>query len=264
LPELYLDKLVAQLAYPLGLSLGLSLVSLLLLALRRRRWSAAAMALAVFWLGLWSLPAVSDALRLSLEARFANRPVSELPAAEVAVVLGGGIDSGPPSWPYPNLGEAADRAWHGARLYRAGRAESLILSGGRLGWQGEGAPESEAMRKFLNDLGVPDAVLQVEDRSRSTRENALYSAELIRAQGYAQVLLVTSALHMPRALASFRAVGIEATPAPCDFEVKPAPLHALRWMPDAGALAASTRALKEYLGWWMYRWRGWAVEAAQV
>ncbi|MEA1049036.1 hypothetical protein U5801_04320 [Lamprobacter modestohalophilus] len=72
------------------------------------------------------MPAVFDALRLSLEGRFANRPVTELPAADVAVVLGGGIDSGPPSWPYPNLGEAADRVWHAARLYRAGKVEMLI------------------------------------------------------------------------------------------------------------------------------------------
>jgi uncharacterized SAM-binding protein YcdF (DUF218 family) len=262
--DLYLDKLLAQLAYPLGLSLSLCLVSLPLLAWRQRRWNAAVVALAVSWLGFWSLPVVSDALRLSLEGRFANESVAALPAADVAVVLGGGIDSGPPSWPYPNLGGAADRVWHAARLYRAGKVDSLILSGGRLGWQGKVRPESEAMRQFLNDLGVPDAVLQFEHRSRSTRENALYSAELIRAQGAARVMLVTSALHMPRALASFWAVGVEAIPAPCDFEVRSEPAHPLRWLPDAGALAASTRALKEYLGWWVYRWRGWAVEAGQV
>jgi uncharacterized SAM-binding protein YcdF (DUF218 family) len=101
--------------------------------------------------------------------------------------LGCGIDSGPPSWSYPNLGEAADRVWHAARLYRAGKVEMLILSGGRQPWQGKGPPESEAMRQFLNDLGVPDAALQFEHRSRSTRENALYSAELIRSQGAARV-----------------------------------------------------------------------------
>lgn len=262
--DLYLDKLLAQLAYPLGLSLSLCVVSLLLAGLRRRRWSVMVMVLGISWLCVWSLPMVSDALRVSLEGRFANRPITELPSADVAVVLGGGINSGPPNWPYPNLGEAADRVWHAARLYRAGKVASLILSGGRQPWQGKGPPESEAMRQFLNDLGVPDAALQFEHRSRSTRENALYSAELIRSQGVARVLLVTSALHMPRALASFRAVGIEVIPAPCDFEVKPAPAHALRWLPDAGALAASTRALKEYLGWWVYWWRGWAVEVEHV
>ena len=59
-------------------------------------------------------------------------------------------------------------------------------------------------------------------------------------------------------LAIFRAAGIDAEPAPTDFEVMPEPAHLMRWLPDAEALSDSTRALKEYVGWWVYRWRGWA------
>jgi uncharacterized SAM-binding protein YcdF (DUF218 family) len=80
----------------------------------------------------------------------------------------------------------------------------------------------------------------------------------MRESGIENVFLVTSALHMPRALGTFRAAGIEAVPAPADFEVMPETAHPLRWMPDAEALQDSSRALKEYLGWWVYRWRGWA------
>ena len=89
-------------------------------------------------------------------------------------------------------------------------------------------------------------------------ENALYTAEILEAQGMGPVLLVTSALHMPRALATFRAAGVDAIPAATDFEVMPRPRVLLDWLPDAEALAASTRALKEYLGLWVYRYRGWA------
>ena len=156
------------------------------------------------------------------------------------------------------MGAAADRVWHAARIYRAGKAPRVILSGGRMAWQGERLSEADATRRFLIDLGVPAEALLFEDHSRSTRENARYSAELIRAHGFARVLLVTSALHMPRALATFRAVGVDAIPAPTDFEVMPEPAHLLRWLPDAEALVASSRALKEYLGLWVYRWRGWA------
>lgn len=72
------------------------------------------------------------------------------------------------------------------------------------------------------------------------------------------MLLVTSALHMPRSLAAFKAVGINAVAAPADFEVIPEPLHPLRLLPDAHSLHQSTRALKEYLGFAVYRLRGWA------
>lgn len=259
---LYFDKLLTQLAYPLGLSLTLCLLGLLLLAVGRRRWGAGAVAAAVAWLWVWSLPAVSDALCGSLEGRFADRPVAELPTAQAAVVLGGGIESARPGWVYPNLGPAADRIWQAARLYRAGNVPRLILSGGSQDWLGERPTEAQAMRGLLTDLGVPESALVLEERSRNTRENALYSAERLRSLGIGQVLLVTSALHMPRALAAFRAVGIEALAAPTDFEVMPEPAHPLRWLPDAQALERSTRALKEYLGWAVYRWRGWAPAPA--
>jgi len=255
----YLGKLLAQLVYPLGLSLVLFMLSLPLLAWGRRRWAAGIVLIAVLWLGFWSLPVVSDALRASLERRFADLPVEALPAADVAVVLGGGIEARGDSRSYPDLGSAADRVWHAARLYRAGKVRWLILSGGRQTWQGERLSEAEAMRALLTDLGVPVSALLLEERSRTTRENALYSAELIRSRGFGSVLLVSSAMHMPRALAAFYAVGVKAVPAPTDFEVTSEPQHPLRWLPDAQALAGSTRALKEYLGWVVYLLRGWAV-----
>ncbi len=256
---LYLDKLLAQLAYPLGLALTLSLLALGLFAGGRRRGGGILLLAAVGWLWLWSLPIVADTVRHALEGQFPNAPIATLPTADVIVVLGGGITAGPPDGLYPDLGAAADRVWHAARLYHAGKAPRLLLSGGRMAWRGERLSEAAATRRFLLDLGVPTAALLFEDRSRSTRENARYSAELIQTHGFARVLLVTSALHMPRALATFRAAGIDAVPAPTDFEVLPEPPHLLRWLPDAQALADSTRALKEYLGLWVYRWRGWAV-----
>ena len=256
---LYLDKVLAQLAYPLGLSLSLCLLALLLLGLRWRRLATAALVVAVGWLGVWSLPAVSDALRLSLEDRFPKVLVSALPEADAVVVLGGGIRSGTPDWPYPDLGNAADRAWHAARIFHAGKAPVIVISGGSIPWLGDVATEAEAMQEFLSDLGVPSDAVLLEDRSRSTYENAVFTAEFLRDWGFGEVLLVTSALHMPRALPTFRAAGVNAIPAPTDFEVRPVPNQPLRWLPDSDALRDSTRAIKEYLGLWVYRWRGWAV-----
>lgn len=109
------------------------------------------------------------------------------------------------------------------------------------------------MREFLADLNVPPDALLIEDSSASTRENAVFTAGLLNERGIDRVLLVTSALHMQRALATFRAVGIDAAPAAADFEVMPEPNQILRWLPDAAALADSTRALKEYLGFWVYQ-----------
>lgn len=256
---LYLDKLLSQLAYPLGLSIALGLLAFLLLSVGRLRSGLLVLALGILWLTPWSLPVVSDALRLSLESRFAREPASALPQTDAIVVLGGGISGGPRDWPDPDLGPAADRVWHAARLFHAGKAPRMIVSGGSMPWAGERRSEAEAMQRFLADLGVPSGAVLLEGRSRNTHENAVYTAQILREQGLGKVLLVTSALHMPRALATFQAAGVDGVAAPTDFEVMPEPDHLMRWLPDAEALSASTRALKEYLGWWVYRWRGWAA-----
>jgi uncharacterized SAM-binding protein YcdF (DUF218 family) len=255
---LYLDKLLTQLAYPLGFSIVVAVLALVLLIAGRRRSGLLALSAGILWLGLWSIPIVSDALRLSLEGRFGREPVGALPAADAVLVLGGGIRGGPPDWPDPDLGRASDRVWHAARIYHAGKAARVIVSGGSMPWAGDRRSEADAMLRFLADLGVPPDAILLEGRSRNTRENALFTAEILGAEGIERVLLVTSALHMPRALATFRAAGIDAVPAPTDFEVMSEPAHFIRWLPDAEALSDSTRALKEYVGWWLYRWRGWA------
>ena len=75
------------------------------------------------------------------------------------------------------------------------------------------------MRVLLRDLGVPDSAISLETQSTTTRGNALYSAQKIREAGFDKVLLVTSALHMARALGAMRVAGVEAIPAPTDYQV---------------------------------------------
>ncbi len=116
------------------------------------------------------------------------------------------------------------------------------------------------MVQFLGDLGVPQDKVLAERNSQTTFGNAQGTKQLLASKGIAEVLLVTSALHMRRAEATFRASGIRVIAAPTDYESVPEPRWtALDYLPDAAALALSSRALKEYLGLWVYQARGWAV-----
>lgn len=258
---LYLDKLLAQLLFPLGLMLACLAVAALLVALRRRRAAAVLAAAGLLWCLVWSLPVASDALRASLENRYPMQQAAALPRVDAVVLLGGGIHGEPLDWPYPDLGPAADRIWHAARLFKAGRADWVLVSGGSMQWNGPRRTEADAMARFLIDLGVPREALLLESASQNTHDNAVNCAAILRQRGFRRVLLVTSALHMPRAMETFRAAGIAAIPAATDFEVMPAPMQLLRWLPDSDALDGSTRAFKEYVGLLIYRWRGWAVPA---
>ena len=152
-----------------------------------------------------------------------------------------------------HLHSAADRVWYAARLFHAGKAPLLILSGGS-DPEYQAFSEARAMATFLSDLRVPDQAMVLEEQSRNTRQNAAYSAALLKARGIDRILLVTSALHMPRAMALFTARGLQVIPAPTDFEASQLPQPGLlAWLPDVGALDASGRAIKELVG----KWVGW-------
>jgi uncharacterized SAM-binding protein YcdF (DUF218 family) len=254
---LLLDKVLTQLFLPVGLAVLLGAAAGLALLLGRTRVAGLALLLGGLPLALCSLPATADALRDALAAEHGPRPVEAVPGADVIVLLGGGIDAPGGDRLHPDLNAAADRIWHAARLYRAGVAPWILVSGGSV-WGTRQQTEAEAMRTLLLDLGIPEAFVILEDRSRNTRENAERTARLAEEWDFARIVLVTSATHMPRAAAAFRAVGFEVVPAPTDharFDDRPS---VLRWLPDAEALHESSKVLKEYLGRTVYALRGWA------
>lgn len=244
-----LDKWVIFGISPPGTALLLGTLALLLAARRRPRMAGVLALVGMLWLYAASTPQVSHAMRGALERAHPYVAPQQLPRVDVVVVLGGGIEPPSPGHPRPELHAATDRVWFGAQLYRAGRAPRVLLSGGA-DPQRYTASEAAAMRELMLDLGVPAEAIVLEERSRNTRENARFSAPLLRERGASRILLVTSALHMPRALPLFQAQGLQVVPAPTDHEARdvsgwPA---AQRWLPSVDALQGSTNAIKEWVG----------------
>lgn len=238
---------------PLGMAFCVAGLATLLAWRKRLRSSVVLVMLAFMWLWLWSTPVLSHWLGGIIESEHPQVSISALPKADAIVVLGGALS--PPSGRNAeiDLHSGSDRVWYAARLFHAGKAPLLLLSGGS---DPERHPFSEAraMAMFLADLGVPVQAVVLEEQSRNTRQNAAFSASILKARGIGRILLVTSALHMPRALALFRAQGLQVVPAPTDFEAsQEPPPGVLAWLPDALALDASGQAMKEIVG----KWVGW-------
>lgn len=241
-----LSSVALALISPLGSALALGGIALMLAqrGIKRAAWVAGIAALV--WLWVWSTPLASVWLLGSIEGRYPPLAMQAVPSAQAIVVLGGALSPPGPGRQYPDLSGGSDRVWHAARLFHAGKAPLVVMSGG-----GDPAlsqmSEAQAMRDFIQDLGVPVAAVVLEPDSRNTRENARFTAMLLRQRQINQVLLVTSALHMRRALAHFRAEGLTVIPLATDHT----PLDAsggLDLLPDAGALEGSGRAFKELIG----------------
>jgi uncharacterized SAM-binding protein YcdF (DUF218 family) len=260
---LFLSKLLPLFLYPLGLACVLLVVALVMWW-RRSRWVPVPIALALIVLLLGSNTWVANGLVRSLE--WQQIPKGELPNADAIVVLGGATKPASPPRPTVDLSEEGDRVLYGAQLYREGKAPVVIASGGRITWRGRGPSESADMAEILKTLGVPASAILQDPTSLNTYQNAVNVREIMKQRGIGRVLLVTSAMHMPRSLRIFQRQGIDAIPAPTDFLISEQEIEdsdatpestILSLLPDADRLRNTTRVLKEYLGMVIYRLRGW-------
>jgi len=278
--SLFLSKLLPIFFYPLGLSsllIAIALVNLLwksrlsrnaspaktsFTLFKKNRISSILLAIALIIVLFSSNEVFSKFLVRSLEWRYF--PNGELPQAEVIVVLGGGTRPRISPRPWYEVNEAGDRILYGSWLYKQGKAPLLLVTGGRAEWYGDGGnPESEDMAAIAEVMGVPTSAIIQESQSFNTRDNAVNTKHILDQRGINRVLLVTSALHMPRSMEIFRKVGLEVIPAPTDFlsvnneNIKGLAI-VLDLLPSAEALKNTTNAIKEYIGLFIYQLAGWA------
>ncbi|MEJ6021320.1 YdcF family protein [Ramlibacter sp. PS4R-6] len=253
IPVFHLAKLTAWLIAPLTWVIVLWVVCCAFLFARRVRAAATAgcLGLAVLWIA--SLPVVAHALAAHLEGQHPALTAAQTATADAIVVLGGAVSGAhPPVRPTLQLGSSSTRVWHAAQLYRAGKAPWVIVAGGNQPGRELEQIEAEAIVEVLAALGVPRHAIRAEKGSRNTWENAANSLGMVQSVPARRVLLVTSAMHMPRALATFRkawaGTGIEIVPAATDVVRETSGTAPKLWIPDASALAFVTRALREYAG----------------
>lgn len=249
-----LQKLVIALTYPPALTLVLLAFAAVLLLLRRVRLGAGVAVLAIAWTGALSIPVVSDWVRERIERQYPPVDEATLPTADAIVVLGGAMHF---YWLERENVTAYDlensRLAAGARAWLAGRAPVIVLSGGGKNG-GDAASEARLMANAIQRLGVPADALVLESRSRNTRDNARYTADLAQRHGFHRILLVTSSLHMPRALVEFGKEGVDVVPVPVPENGR-RDQWSQRWVPSRRALWRSGRAIKEFGGLVMARLR---------
>ena len=230
------------------------LLAVVVLLMHRVRAALVVLLLAVSWLYVCSTALVADFLMATLEEDFSPRAMSVIPGADAIVVLGGATRGDTHLGTLPDLNQQADRLVYAAALYKAGKAPVVVVSGGG---QPGARPEAQLMKETLAVMGVPGRDMLLERASRNTHENALYSAVVLNNRGVRSILLVTSAFHMRRAQALFATQGFEVVPAPTDYQRLVVAPVLPRWLPTVDDLSRTTITLKEHVGFWVYRYKGW-------
>ena len=262
-----LSKLLPLLVYPLGLGLLLQLAGLG--SGRKAKLSRALGASGIAMVWLFAMPITSRLLIWGLEEQAAALTPQDIPNADAVVVLGGGLWPAVPPRNHPEVNERGDRLLTGVRLMRQGKADVMVTSGAQISFTADDPAPAEAFaaKALAEEFGIPARQILANPASKTTAEEALDIDKLARKNSWKRILLVTSAVHMSRSLATFRYRSeLEVIPVTCDFllsgrkhQGRPTPGSVVKdLLPDAGALYLSSVALKEHLGLALYRLKGWA------
>jgi uncharacterized SAM-binding protein YcdF (DUF218 family) len=221
--------------------------------LARRRWPRAGPAIALLSLALLAILSTAAGALLLVRPLEAMTPALVAPnaaGAQAIVVLGGGRRRDAPEYGGADVPRATvlARLRYAVRLHRQTGLPMLVTGGSP---EVKADAEAELMARVLRDDFKAPA-RWVESNSDNTAQNARYSAAILRQAGVSHILLVTDAMHMPRAGRIFAQAGLAVTAAPTSYLGQGA-LIAPDFIPGGGALSDSHYAMHEWIGLLWYR-----------
>lgn len=220
--------------------------------LMRRHWPRAGTAIALLSLALLAAMSTAAGARLLIRPLEAMTPALIAPdaaGAQAIVVLGGGRRRNAPEYGGQDVPHAMvlGRLRYAVRLHRQTGLPILVTGGSP---EVDADAEAELMARVLaEDFKTP--VRWIEGKSDNTAQNAQYSARILRQAGVSRILLVTDAMHMPRAKHVFAQAGLTVIAAPTNY-LGSGVLIAADFIPSGG-LSNSYRAMHEWIGLLWYR-----------
>jgi uncharacterized SAM-binding protein YcdF (DUF218 family) len=254
-----LYKLVKYAVYPFTWFLLLTGLSTILAFMqtswRQLQWTRVVTVCTLLLVFLSGSPIAARILVGSLEAQYPPFDASRAQRFDAIVVLGAGAVGQGTLRPEDGLSPLSlERTLCGVDLYTRGFGPKVLFAGAESNVFGQGPKEAHEMTRLALRLRVPQQAIVTEDRSRTTYENAVETKRLL---GPASILLVTSASHIPRALALFHKQGMRVTPYPCGYLVEDRPglgwkLNVFDLLPTEAALHANSLAVNEIVGSLVY------------
>jgi uncharacterized SAM-binding protein YcdF (DUF218 family) len=256
-------RLLEPLSYPIGILWAVLIVGSIYFFRKKQPTPFRFAFLLAAFLTIFGCTPVPYLLIASLERPFARATISNLPKCDAVVVLGGQLKHSQFEAAGFTTAFGADRIATGIQTLLSGKTKILVLGGGNVPSANGAFSEGERVKQLFSDWkALPGEIVALRS-SASTRDEAVNFAELVRQKGWTNVALVTSAYHLPRAVAAFEKAGVPIHPVACDFKGMPAlsygflGLHGFQLVPTTEPLGVTGLFIHEIIGRVVYKIKGW-------
>ena len=236
---IYINKILPIIISPLGL-----ITILLFLGIFRKKMLPSVIGLMI--LMILSLPIVSGQLIKFLEQSYTPTNPNEIVSADTVIVLSGMVKTiEHNNGVQYEFSDAVDRIFAGINLLKMGKAQKIILTRGKLPWS-IGVPEGEFLAEFIQSQGIDPNRILLTEIVQNTNDEAKAISKMLPINS--EVILVTSAFHMPRAEKVFQNQNLKVIPYAVDFRSSIKKIDILDFLPQANAFKNSNFYSREIIG----------------
>ena len=245
--SIYAHKVLPLLISPLFLFIALSFFYSFTLRLKVLFLSTVA-------ISILSTPMTAQLLWGELESEYTLKTPKEIINSDAIVVLSGNANPIETDEGFIFQWGDPDRFFGGIALFKAGKAPTLVFTGGKLPWDRGNQTEGDYLKGEAISQGVPEDHILVTQAAQNTAQEANAVRALLDGED-TKIILVTSAFHMPRATSLFEAEQLIVNPYPVDFKSINGERTIMSFIPSTGGLNDTFNALREFLGRLYYRFK---------
>lgn len=242
----YLEKIISSILTPPGIIILMLLIIPLIILKKTTKTSVKWLSFVLFVLGIFFY-VISTGIGTLIYLRPLELMYVEPSKIEgdVIVILGGGINFAPGGEELSS--HTLARVMKGYEVYEKTRKNVIVTGAHPLG-RDDMISEAEIMKETLCKWGIPSYKIIVDSEAKNTFENSLNTQKICSENNWSKIILVTSAVHMSRAISLFHNLGIEVVPVPTDYRYDHTSVAWPDFLPSGTALDANLAGIHEYLG----------------
>lgn len=227
---------------------------------KQKRWRRACLISCAVVFIVFTNCLLGDYVKYQTVKKYSGLVIDSSRHYKVAIVMGGFASMNKRTGQMRYTEDCADRLWEAVRLWKKGQVGAILITGDPTSFvQEDGSSTEELFINYMEELGIPRTAFILEQRSRNTRENAMFTKEILDTRQITdkECLLITSATHMKRSLKCFAKVGVYPDYLPVNTYDPPANINHRAFYPDWKAAVEWQELLNEWIGDWAYSLMGY-------